>query len=177
MMLDAAREIETERLCLRQWRATDFEPFCRLFGDAERARFMGGHGDQAYCWGRMAGFAGNWALVGHGFYALEEKEGGAFLGLCGVVHRFDLDAPELGWGLVRQAQGKGFAFEAAEAVRRHFYDELGVPSLVSCIDPENTPSIRVAARLGATYERELSERQRPCGLYRYPPAHQLRGAA
>jgi RimJ/RimL family protein N-acetyltransferase len=173
----AAREIETERLRLRQWRETDFEPFRRLFGDEDLARYMGGHGDEAYCWSRLAAFAGNWSLVGHGFYALEEKAGGAFLGLCGVTRRFDLDAPELGWGLLREEQGKGYVTEAARAVRRHVYADLGWTSLVSCIDAGNTASIRVAERLGATYECELTARVRPCGLYRHPSPGQLRGAA
>lgn len=169
----AAPEIETERLRLRQWRAADFEPFCRLFGDEDLARFMGGHGDKAYCWGRMAGFAGNWALAGHGFYVIEERASGTFLGLCGVTRRFDLDAPELGWGILREGQGKGYITEAARAVRRHVYEDLGWKSLVSCIDAENIASIRVAERLGATYERELTERAKPCGLYRHPSPQDL----
>lgn len=169
----AAPEIETERLRLRQWREADFEPFCRLFGDEALARFMGGHGDQAYCWSRMAGFAGNWALVGHGFYALEEKASGAFLGLCGVARRFDLDAPELGWGILRDGQGKGYVTEAARAVRGHVYEDLGWKSLVSCISPENTASIRLAERLGATFERAMPERGYPCSLYRHPSPENL----
>lgn len=173
----AAPEICTERLRLRQWRETDFESFFRLFGDEELARYMGGHGDKSYCWGRMAGFAGNWALAGHGFYAIEEKATGAFLGLCGVVRRFDLDTPELGWGILREGQGKGYVTEAARAVRRHVYEDLGWRGLVSCISPENTASIRLAERLGARFERDLTERSYPCRLYRHPSPDQLQGAA
>jgi RimJ/RimL family protein N-acetyltransferase len=56
---------------------------------------------------------------------------------------------ELGWGLVRSAWGHGYAFEAAVAAR-DWIRAQGFERLISLVNPENTRSVRLAERLGAT---------------------------
>ena len=78
--------------------------------------------------------------------------------------------PELGWLVSQDAEGKGYATEAAKAVRSHAFGTLGLASLVSYVDFENKRSVRVAERLGATRDAEaeawLPEHE-ACCVYRH----------
>jgi RimJ/RimL family protein N-acetyltransferase len=56
---------------------------------------------------------------------------------------------ELGWMIASAHWGKGYAPEAARAVRQWVYDTCGVEHLISLIDPANTNSARVAEKVGA----------------------------
>ena len=77
------------------------------------------------------------------------------------------------WGLAAAAHGKGYATEAAKRSRDFAYEQLGWTTLISCIAPENSPSQRVAARLGAKRERMMELRGSTIGIYRHPGPEQL----
>ena len=62
---------------------------------------------------------------------------------------------ELGYWLVKEQQGKGYAYEACLRCVQHARDMLRARSLVSYIDPRNGPSIRLARRLGAVHESTI----------------------
>lgn len=62
--------------------------------------------------------------------------------------------PELGWQLIESVEGRGFAFEAAAAMRDWAFRERKLPTLVSYIGQENTRSIRLAERLGASLDEK-----------------------
>jgi RimJ/RimL family protein N-acetyltransferase len=63
---------------------------------------------------------------------------------------------EIGWLLAREHWGDGYATEAAVAARDWAFTELGLPRLVSLILPGNDRSVRVAEKLGETYERDVT---------------------
>jgi RimJ/RimL family protein N-acetyltransferase len=75
---------------------------------------------------------------------------------------------EVIWGLAPSARGQGYATEAGRRSRDFAYQQLGWTTLISCIAPENAPSQRVAARLGATRERVMELRGSTVGIYRHP---------
>jgi RimJ/RimL family protein N-acetyltransferase len=162
-------ELETERLHLRQWRAEDFEPFAKHYADEEMARFVGGHSAREPAWRRMAMMIGHWALRGYGYWAVEEKATGRFVGCVGLWRSEGWPELELGYWLMREMQGKGYATEAALKAREYAYDALGADTLVSYIHPDNEASKRVAERLGARYEEiiELLDHGPHC-VYRHP---------
>jgi RimJ/RimL family protein N-acetyltransferase len=60
---------------------------------------------------------------------------------------------EIGWTIVRELWGQGYATEAALACRDHALGELGRDRVISLIAPENAASIRVAEKIGETLER------------------------
>jgi RimJ/RimL family protein N-acetyltransferase len=62
---------------------------------------------------------------------------------------------EIGYRLARSAWGKGFATEAARAVRDVAVHTLGIKRLIAIIDPANTASIRVAQKIGMHHESEV----------------------
>ena len=78
------KELQTERLILRQWREEDFEPFADFYGDEEMARYVGGPCSREQAWRRMAAEIGHWTLRGYGYWAVEEKETREFVGGVGV---------------------------------------------------------------------------------------------
>lgn len=141
--------IETDRLILRQPDLSDFEPLCTLMGDAETARFIGGVQEPALVWRNLCGIVGHWALRGYGFFSVIEKASGQWLGRVGPWHPHGWPQPEVGWSLTRASWGKGYASEAAMACMDHVFDTLGWADTVHLIHPDNTPSQRVAARLGS----------------------------
>lgn len=161
-------ELESERLRLRPLAAHDFEHFVTFFADGERAHFVGGPAERTAAWRLMAIEIGHWALRGYGMWALETKATGEFIGCCGLWNPEGWPEPEVGYWLMRAHEGNGYATEAAHRARAHAYDDLGWTTLISCIDRVNTPSIRVAERLGAVYEKTV---QLPVGIadvYRHP---------
>ena len=144
--------LETARLRLRQWREADFDAFARYYADAETARFVGGLKDPDQAWRHMALQVGHWRLRGFGYWALEEKSSEAFIGSAGLWQSPGWPELELGYWLMKEQQGKGYANEACLRCIEYARNTLRARSLVSYIDPRNESSIRVAQRLGAVYD-------------------------
>jgi len=166
--MSLVRVLETERLRLRAFREDDLDGFAAFWADEESARFVGGVCGRDDAWRRMAMFMGHWALRGFGFWALEEKASGAFAGYCGLFEPEGWPARELGWSLVRASRGRGYATEAAGRAREPAYRDLGWTTLVSFINPDNHPSIRIAEQLGARREGPIELRGKMTVLWRHP---------
>lgn len=149
--------IETERLLLRRPSRADFDAVHRMRSDPDVVRFVGGKPlSREEAWQRLTRSAGNWALLGFGFFAVVEKASGDLVGEAGLMqaHRglgeaFD-PFPEAGWIFAREAQGKGYATEAMLAAHGWFAETVGAQRSVCIIAPENAASLRVAAKLGYT---------------------------
>ena len=94
---------------------------------------------------------------GDGFgFALEERATGRFVGE--VVLRWISEESrqgEIGWSLQPDAQGKGFATEAARELLRLGFEEMGLHRIFAECDPRNDGSIRVMERLGMRREADL----------------------
>jgi RimJ/RimL family protein N-acetyltransferase len=146
--------IETDRLILRAHRREDFEFYVRMMSDPAVVRFLGdGKPFNRYlAWLRFLRSAGSWQLLGFGYWALEERASGAFIGEAGFVD-LKRDAPlrdmtEVGWLLAPSAMGRGFATEAAQAVLAWGRGSFGAKRILCVIHPDNRPSIRVAEKCG-----------------------------
>ena len=77
---------------------------------------------------------------------------GQALGICGLLQRDMLDAPDLGFGLLPKARGQGLAAEAAQAVMADGFGRWGLDQLLAVTDPRNRASIRLLEGLGFTLE-------------------------
>ena len=148
--------LETERLVLREWRNDDFEWFARLQADAEVKRFIGGVQNRIDAWRTFAGTIGHWYLRGHSFWLLERKSDGARLGSLGVLRHETWPGLEVGWNLAKEYWGHGYATEGARIAQDWAFATQPVDTIISCIDPENTDSQRVAQRLGNVKGRRLT---------------------
>jgi RimJ/RimL family protein N-acetyltransferase len=144
--------LSTPRLSLRQWRASDREPFARLNADPAVMEFLAGCLDRTES-DRLAQTAeAEIALQGWGFWAAELRASGTFIGFVGL-RAPSFEAPftpciEIGWRLERASWGKGFATEAGLVCLRFAFETLELPEVVSFTVPQNRRSRAVMERLG-----------------------------
>jgi RimJ/RimL family protein N-acetyltransferase len=150
--------IETERLILRKPRLEDTDDLLDYVGDPEVMRWIGGEaGGREQAVASIERWLAGWEANGIGHFVVVRD--GRVLGRVGflvwdrrtweVSSYADADRhaeTELGWTLAQEHWGRGYATEAARAVR----EWAGRERLISLINPENARSIRVAERLGAT---------------------------
>ena len=158
---------ETPHLILREPRISDFEA-AAAFAASDRARFVGGPMGRGEAWRSFAAGAGHWALKGFGMWLVEERATCAVVGRIGLLYPEGWPEIELGWHVYDGFEGKGYAYEAAMAARNYAYDVMGLPPMISFIDPDNTRSRRLAERMGATVEREGEVLGTLCLVYRHP---------
>jgi RimJ/RimL family protein N-acetyltransferase len=112
-----------------------------------------------------------WESWGLSLCSLERREDGRVVGRVGFL-RWDPESwevggseTEIGWLLTRKYWGRGYATEAALALRDWAFGERGLARLISLISHENLPSIRVAERIGERYERDIEIHGKPGRLY------------
>lgn len=91
---------------------------------------------------------GSYTLNGFGMYAIIRRSDGAWLGNAGLVRRDGLPAPDVGYALLAQYEGHGYAFEAARGVMHYARDVLGYPDLYGIVAPENLRSAALLRKLG-----------------------------
>ena len=144
-------ELETKRLLLRQWRESDREPFAKMNADPKVMEYFPGLLDRAASDALMDRYRSEIAERGWGFWALERRGTGAFLGFVGLnVPREDLPISpcvEIAWRLDAQRWGNGFATEAGQACLRAAFEGLAIDELVSFTSCGNLPSQAVMGRL------------------------------
>jgi RimJ/RimL family protein N-acetyltransferase len=146
--------LETPRLLLRTFRLEDLPGYAALNADPEVIRYLGGvpltreHSDQIAAWAQEC-----YATERIGLLAIERREDGAFLGMCGLHHQESYpDEVEIGWRLAFEHWGHGYATEAAEAWLGYAFEVLGVPRVISITDEPNERSLAVMRRLGMTFD-------------------------
>lgn len=154
--------LETERLILRPIALEDFPRWAEMMGDPEAAKFLGGAQPAAVAWRGFMSMAGAWSLTGVSMFSLVGRDTGLWLGRIGPWQPHGWPGTEVGWGLHPDAQGKGYGVEAATATIDYAFDVLGWTEVIHCIDPDNTPSQRLAERIGS----------RNLGPTRLPPPFQ-----
>jgi RimJ/RimL family protein N-acetyltransferase len=146
-------EIRTERLIMRGWRESDLAPWAAMNADPEVRRYLGPllTFEQASAW--VLNFQDDLDRYGFGFWALEVRASGEFVGFTGL-HTVDEGTPltgvELGWRLARPAWGHGYATEAALAALAYGFGVMGLPEVVAVTMAENLRSRAVMRRIGMT---------------------------
>ncbi len=140
--------IETARLRLRAPRLEDFVAYEAVF-TSDRAVYMGGPFSRDEAFADFTQAVAGWMLQGIGAWTITAKGQEAALGWIYLWQEFGDPEPELGWVLTAQAEGQGYATEAARAVLPVALDLLGPGRVVSYIDAGNAASARIAEKLGA----------------------------
>jgi RimJ/RimL family protein N-acetyltransferase len=142
--------LETARLILRPPSAADFDAFAAFAADPRTAQYLGGVQVRSVAWRAFTTIAGAWVIDGYSMFSIIEKASGRWIGRGGPWMPEGWPGTEVGWGLVVDAQGQGYATEAATAAIDWAFDALGWSEVIHCIDPANTASIAVAKRLGSS---------------------------
>ena len=168
--------LETARLKLRGHGLPDFISCAARWADPQVTQFIGGKpltGEES--WARLLRYVGHWSLLGFGYWVIEEKETGKFVGEVGFAdYKRDLQPsldgiPEIGWVLCSQEQGKGYATEAVRAATA-WGDVHFLPGKTACIiHPENTLSVRVAEKCGYRQAQSTTYKGRPTLMFTREP--------
>lgn len=175
--------LTTDRFDLHRPHADDLPGLCTLIADEETRRYLGpASPERPAQFERLLRNAGSWALYGYGTFIVRPRGERDLVASCGVFHSWrgygpELgldDAPEAGWIVRRDWQGRGLAREVMEAVLGWFDREHGPRRIACMIEAGNTPSERLAAALGfAPYaQHEISDASGTAtlGLFERPPA-------
>ena len=148
------RIIETERLILRPPIREDFEAYAANMADPEAARFIGGRQPRAVAWRGFLSLAGAWMVQGFSMFSVIEKASGRWIGRLGPWYPEGWPGTEVGWGLAREAWGKGYAYEGATAAIDWAFSHLGWTQIIHSINSDNHASIALAKRLGSRFLRQ-----------------------
>ena len=150
--------LSTDRLTIRRMSVDDAAFMLQLLNEPTWLRFIGDRGvrtiDDARCY-IEAGPVDSYARLGFGFYLVELREDGAPVGICGLAKRDYLDDVDIGYALLPQHEGRGYAIEASRAVLAHARDELGLARIVATTRAVNTGSQKVLDKLGLRFERVI----------------------
>lgn len=161
-------KLATERLKLRANVPSDFEAYAAFYA-SDRAILRGGIKSRPQAFIQFCAEIGHWDVRGYGFWAVEEKETGAYCGQVGCWFPDGWAAREIGWLVMAEHEGKGFAYEAAFKARQYAYEVLKWKEAASCISEGNERSIRLAERMGCKFERRHHRDGMPDHLvYRHP---------
>lgn len=140
----------TKRLILRPTSAEDFDRWATFHADPENMRFLGGTQTRAEAWRSLCTMAGAWTIRGYAMFSLIRRDTGEWIGRVGPWYPEGWPGPEVGWGVMREHAGQGYALEAATASIDYAFDVLGWDKVIHIIDPENAGSIALAKKLAST---------------------------
>jgi RimJ/RimL family protein N-acetyltransferase len=146
--------LQTERMTLRAPRLSDFERWAEFFA-SDRSRFERGPLDRVAGYRTWAADVALWQLRGYGAFGMDHRDSGAYLGEVGIYRPEGFPETEIGWFVVPEAEGQGYALEGARAVLHWVRETFAWERLVSYIDPGNTRSIALGLRLGGVIDPDL----------------------
>ncbi len=153
--------LTTARLRLREFSESDAGFMVTLLNDADFLRYIGDRGVRNEADARAylrEGAIASYREHGYGMYMAERRADGRAVGVCGLVRRDGLDGPDLGFALLPDWRGAGYADEAARAVLEHAFGALSLKRVLAIVTPGNRASLALLERLG----------MRPAGRVRLP---------
>jgi RimJ/RimL family protein N-acetyltransferase len=150
--------IETDRLNLRWLSTDDAEFILELLNDPSFLRFIGDKSVRTLDDARkyiLNGPVDMYNRLGFGLYLTELKDGGAPIGICGLLKRDSLEDVDIGFAFLPRFRAKGYAYESAAAVMAYGKTALGLRRIVAITSPDNDASARVLEKLGLRFERMI----------------------
>jgi RimJ/RimL family protein N-acetyltransferase len=143
--------LTTARAVIRELTPEDAPFIVTLLNDPAFIRNIGDRGVRTDADAReylAAGPLASYARHGFGLCAVTLAGTGAPIGICGLLQRDELPGPDLGFAFLPEFRARGYAFEAASALRADAHARLGIRTLHAIVNPDNEPSIRLLDRLG-----------------------------
>jgi RimJ/RimL family protein N-acetyltransferase len=103
----------------------------------------------------LSGPVASYEKFGFGLYAVDLKESGAQIGICGLFKRETLDDVDMGFAFLRKFWGQGYAYESAAAVMDYGWTQVGLNRIVAITAPENHASIELLEKIGLRFEKMM----------------------
>lgn len=157
----------TSRLLLRHFTMQDLNFLVTLHSDLEVCRFIGGVRSVEQNRQNLEKWIAEYQRYGFSKWAVVLRSSGELVGRCGLANeQINGESEwELGWTFARGHWGKGYATEAAMAAMEHSFRVLGHRRLISLIHPEDSASMRVAVRIGMSYQLTVQWHEAATDLY------------
>lgn len=154
---------QTERLILRELSPTDAEFILHLVNTPPWLQFIGDKGvrtlEDAITY-IVEGQVKSYREKGLGMWLIELRKDKTPIGMMGLVDRPELEDVDIGFALLPEFFGQGYAYEAAIATMQFAREELGLKRVVAITDQDNESSVRLLERIGLTFEKLI-----PFGLF------------
>lgn len=171
--------LKTERLTLRPLELRDFPAYADFWLDPRVVQFItGAPVAREQSWRRLLAMTGHWQLLGFGFFAIVESNGGRFVGEAGFQEMRRELVPsiegtlETGWGILPACQRQGYASEAMTAAMA-WAQQVHPGRDFSCIiSPENRPSLRLASKFDFALDTATEYQGKPVQILRRPAGPQ-----
>lgn len=145
----SAPVLTTERLLLRLPEAGDLDGFASFAADPETMRHLGGVKTRSEAWRSLCEMRGAWEIRGFAMFSVIERATGRWIGRLGPWQPEGWPGTEIGWGVLPEFAGRGYAYEGAVAAMDFAADILGWSDICHTIAPDNHRSIALAQRLGS----------------------------
>jgi [ribosomal protein S5]-alanine N-acetyltransferase len=179
--------IQTSRMSLRELDFADAPFILELLNEAGFIRFIGDKGVRTLADARdyiLQGPMDSYARHGFGLYAAclrgdapGGERAGTPIGICGLVKREGLSAPDVGFAFLSRYWSRGYAVESAAAVLAHARQMLNIPHILAITSPDNAQSIAVLEKIGLKFERTLRlvDHSPELKLFSLPPTRRCGG--
>ena len=149
--------LETARVRLRRLTPDDAAFMLTLLNGESFYRYIGDRGvrtiDEAVAY-IATGPLASYEKFGFGLFLAVLKESGASMGICGLLKRDTLEDVDIGFALLPAFWSKGYAIEAAAAVKAYARDTLGLTRIVAIVQPDNVRSLHLLERIGQVVEQD-----------------------
>lgn len=153
--MTAIPPLETTHLRLRAHTVADFDACSAMWADPNVVRYIGGKpSTPSQTWQRILTYMGLWKALSYGYWAIEEKRTGKFIGEIGFADfKRDIAAsmrevPEIGFALASDAHGKGYATQALRAVLDWGDAHLPSKRTVALVSEGNAVSLHMLQQAG-----------------------------
>ena len=165
--------LTTERLVLRAPEVADFTPFASHYM-SPRSSYEGGPHSREGAWKEFATAAAGWLLRGYGSLSVTEAGSGAYLGEVGIYHLATYPAPEIGWMVLPEFQGRGLGKAATAALIDRARADRRWGAIHAFPGVTNAPSNGICRSLGFTLletrDIEFEDRTITANHWRLDPA-------
>ncbi|MBO2517373.1 MAG: GNAT family N-acetyltransferase [Clostridiales bacterium] len=151
--------IVTKRLFLREMTEGDYDALYAVLADPDIMQHYPCTFDEARVRGWIQRNTDRYRNDGFGLWAMCLKDSGEMIGDCGLtLQKIDGQIlPEIGYHIRADQQRRGYAKEAAAAVRDWAFENTAFPALYSYCKYTNVPSFRTAEAIGMRFEKEYPD--------------------
>jgi ribosomal-protein-alanine N-acetyltransferase len=161
--------LETERLLLRHFVTGDLDNLVSFYSDPDVVRYIP---DAPRSYAETKDEL-EWFMNGHpkfpelGLWATIHRETGQFIGRCGLLPWTidERNEVEVAFALSKNYWGRGLATEAARGIVEYAFGKLKLSRLICLIEHDNRASIKVATKIGMTFEKEGADEKGPFLVY------------
>lgn len=149
----------SDRLILRHLDLNDAEFIFQLLNQESWLKFIGDkniHNLEAAKEYLINGPLKMYQEYGFGLFAVQRKNDNTLIGMCGLIQRDNLPDVDIGFALLDEFSGFGYAYEAAQSIKNYAINQLKLKRLIAIVNPNNRRSIQLLEKIGLVFEKQIA---------------------